>query len=218
MSPLRPSGVELRRRLPRLLLGLVLCGAGVALMVRAGLGLPPWEGLHQGISNHLGIGIGWCGIGVGVIVMLAWIPLREVPGLGTILNVLVIGTTVQVLLPVIPTHSPLGIRVAEMALGALLFGPGIGLYIGAGLGPGPRDGIMTALSARGMKLARVRTGIELCALFGGWLLGGTIGVGTLFFAFTVGPNAAIFLRRWTLPGLPQRRGEIDGEAELPVLG
>lgn len=196
----------------------MLCGLGVALMVRAEFGLPPWEVLHQGLSGRVGIGIGWVGVGVGVVVMLAWIPLRETPGLGTILNVLVIGSSVEAILPMIPADGSTTVRAMEMVVGALAFGPGIGLYIGAGLGPGPRDGIMTAFANRGLNLAAVRTAIEVVALMGGWILGGTVGIGTLVFAFTVGPNAAFFLTRWTLPGLPHTKGDVDGEVELPLLG
>ena len=192
-----------RERVPRLVPGLVLCGLGVAFMVAADLGLAPWSVLDQGISQHTGIPIGTVSILVGALVLLAWLPLRERPGLGTVLNVVLIGATIDVALLVLHTPgSALG-RVAYLAVGVALWGPGSGLYIGAGLGPGPRDGLMTGLAARGVGSIRlVRTGIELTALAAGWLLGGSVGVGTLAFALTIGPNVQLFLPRLTVRDRP----------------
>jgi uncharacterized membrane protein YczE len=198
MALLRPV-TEPRERVPRLVAGLVLCGLGIAFMVAADLGLAPWSVLDQGISEHTGIPIGTVSIIVGALVLAAWIPLRERPGLGTVLNVLLIGTTIDLALLVLDTPaSPAG-RVGYLALGVFLWGPGTGLYIGAGLGPGPRDGLMTGLAARGVGSIRlVRTGIEVTALAVGMALGGSVGLGTLAFAFTIGPNVQLFLPRLTL--------------------
>jgi uncharacterized membrane protein YczE len=198
MALLRPV-TEPRERVPRLVAGLVLCGLGIAFMVAADLGLAPWSVLDQGISEHTGIPIGTVSIIVGALVLAAWIPLRERPGLGTVLNVLLIGTTIDLALLVLDTPATLAGRLGYLAFGVFLWGPGTGLYIGAGLGPGPRDGLMTGLAARGVGSIRlVRTGIELTALAVGMALGGSVGLGTLAFAFTIGPNVQLFLPRLTL--------------------
>ena len=186
------------RRLPRLLFGLLLCGTGVAWMIDADLGLAPWDVLHQGISEHTGIAIGTVAIIVGFVVLLAWIPLRERYGVGTLLNVLLIGTTIDVWLAVLPDHPPLPVRVVMLVVGTFLFGPGSGYYIGAGMGPGPRDGLMTALAARGYSVRAVRTILEVSVLVVGFALGGSVGIGTLLFAFTIGPNVHFWLDRLTL--------------------
>lgn len=181
-------------------MGLVLGGAGIASMVRADLGLPPWAVLDHGISKHTGIPIGTVGILVGAVVLMTWIVLRERPGLGTVLNILVIGVTTDAVLAVVPemTYGPT--RAVFLIFGALIWGPSSGLYIGAGLGPGPRDGLMTGLSARGVGSIRaVRTVLELTALTVGWLLGGRVGIGTVLFACTIGPNVQFFLQRLSLP-------------------
>jgi uncharacterized membrane protein YczE len=203
------TAVELRRRLPRLLLGLVLCGFGIALMVAGDLGLGPWDVLHQGLSNRTGLPIGTVTIVVGALVMLLWLPLRERPGLGTVLNVLLIGIVLDLTLLVLDTPERLVLRAAMMLTGPLIFGIGTALYIGAGLGPGPRDGVMTGFARRGLPIAAVRTAIELTALGGGWLLGGTAGFGTIVFAFGVGPVV-----HWTLPRLTV--AELPPEAEALV--
>lgn len=201
-----------RARLPRLLLGLVLCGWGIAAMVAADLGLGPWDVLHQGLSGITGIPIGTVGILVGVLVLLLWIPLREKLGTGTVLNVVVIGVVIDLTLLVLPAPDAMLWRVLLLAAGPVLFGVGSGFYIGAGLGPGPRDGLMTGLARRGLPVGRVRTGIELGALGIGWLLGGTVGVGTVYFALAIGPIVA-----WSLPRLrvadapaPVAEGQLSG--------
>lgn len=202
----------LRARLPRLLLGLVLCGWGIAAMVAADLGLGPWDVLHQGLSRSTGIPIGTVGIIVGALVLLLWIPLREKLGIGTILNVVVIGVVIDLTLLVLPTPDSLWLRVLELGVGPILFAIGSGFYIGAGLGPGPRDGLMTGLARRGLPVGRIRTGIELTALGAGWLLGGTVGIGTAYFAVVIGPLVSWFLRRLTIPDAPSAvaAGQLSG--------
>ncbi len=210
MALLRPV-TEPRERVPRLVAGLVLCGLGIAFMVAADLGLAPWSVLDQGVSEHTGIPIGTVSIIVGALVLAAWIPLRERPGLGTVLNVILIGTTIDLALLVLDTPESTAWRVAYLALGVFLWGPGTGLYIGAGLGPGPRDGLMTGLAARGVGSIRlVRTGIELTALAVGMALGGSVGLGTLAFAVTIGPNVQLFLPRLSVEAARARRSERAG--------
>ena len=182
------------RRLVDLYLGLVLFGLSMAFMVRAGLGLDPWDVLHQGLSRRTGLGLGWVSIAVGALVLLIWIPLRQRPGLGTVSNVIVVGLTAQAALALVPTPQPLAARAALLLAGIVLNGAATALYIGAGFGPGPRDGLMTGLAARGHSIRLVRTLIELAVLAAGWLLGGAVGVGTLAYALSIGPLAQFFLR------------------------
>jgi uncharacterized membrane protein YczE len=186
------------RRLTRLVVGLLLCGTGVSLMINADLGLAPWDVLHQGIAKHTSLGIGTVAIIVGFAVLLLWLPLKERYGLGTLLNVLLIGLTINVLLAVLPDHPPMGVRVAFLVAGTFLFGPGSGYYIGVGMGPGPRDGLMTALASRGYSVRAVRTILEVSVLVIGFALGGGVGVGTLLFAFSIGPNVHFWLERLSL--------------------
>lgn len=193
-----PAPAELRRRLPPLLAGLVLCGTAFAFVVRASLGLDPWNVLHQGVSRHTGISIGMVTVLVGVVVLLGWIPLRERLGIGTIANAILIGVTMDVVLALVPEATTLPVRWTYLAVGLVLAGPGIGMYIGARLGPGPRDGIMTGLARRGPSIRLVRTLIELTALGLGLLLGGSVGIGTVLVAVTVGPNAQFWLERLDL--------------------
>lgn len=211
----RPARVELRRRLPRLLLGLVLCGHGIAAMVVAGLGLGPWDVLHQGVSRLTGVPIGTVGILIGFVVLAGWIPLRERLGVGTVLNVIIIGATIDLTLLWLPVPTVMWLEVAAMASGPLLFGVGSGFYIGAGLGPGPRDGLMTGLARRGLPVGGVRAGLEVTVLALGWLLGGTAGVGTIVFAVSIGPLVHVLLPRLTIPGAPPTPapvGETTGQA------
>lgn len=191
------------RRLRRLLVGLVLFGWGIAAMVVADLGLGPWEVFHQGVSFRTGIPIGTVGIITGFLVLFGWIPLRERIGLGTALNVVVIGVVIDLTLwPLPQTLSGLPMRWAAMVGGILLIGIGSGLYIGAGMGPGPRDGLMTGLAKRGINIGVVRTAIEVAVLILGWLLGGTVGIGTIAFAFGIGPLIAYLLPRMTVASSP----------------
>ncbi len=204
MLPFPPSD-ELWRRLPRLLVGLALFGIGIGLMVRAELGLAPWDVLHQGVSTRSGVSMGIVTILTGVVVLLLWIPIRERWGLGTVLNVLVIGIVVDVTLAVVEEPGAMWQRAAFLVVGIYLFGPGSGLYIGSGLGPGPRDGLMTGLARRGRSVRVVRTGIELTALAVGAALGGRVGLGTVAFALTVGPNVHWHLDKMTMPDARLRR-------------
>lgn len=207
MLPL-PSRAELARRLPRLLIGLVLFGVGIAMMVIADLGLAPWEVLHQGISVNTGIPIGTVGILTGILVLVLWIPLREHPGVGTIANVLLIGIVIDLTLWVGPDGvEATWLRWALLAGGTLVIAIGSGLYIGAGLGPGPRDGVMTGLGARGVPIGLARAFIEVSVLVVGWMLGGTVGVGTVVFAFGVGPLVGWMLPQLSLPPIVRETDE-----------
>ena len=211
-----PPWPEVRRRLPRLVIGLVLCGVAFALIVqagKAGLGVDPWNVLHQGIAEHTGIGIGYVSVLVAFVVLLGWIPLGQRPGIGTVLNAFIIGLTTQAVLKVLPEPGSAGGKWAMLLTGLLIAGPGIGMYIGARLGPGPRDGIMTGVAERGPSIRLVRTIIELTALAAGWALGGTIGIGTVLFALTVGPNAQFWLERLDLGHPPGFDPRIDPEVE-----
>ena len=190
------------RRLVQLYVGLVIYGIAAALQVRSVLGLDPWDVFHQGLANHLGLRIGTVVILVGAAVLLLWIPLRQRPGLGTISNAVLIGLAMNVALDVLPTGGPLWGRAGELAAGILLGGVASGMYIGAAFGPGPRDGLMTGLAARGLSLRLVRTGIELTVLAAGIALGGTFGVGTLVYALAIGPLAHVFVPAFTTAPRP----------------
>ena len=182
-------------RLPALLAGLVCFGVGIALMAAAGVGLGPWEVLNQGISRHTGLAMGTVSILLGVPILLLWIPLGEYPGIGTALNVLVIGTATNLVLPLLPEPSQLPLQLVMMLAGVVTIGLGSGLYLGTHLGPGPRDGLMTGMHARfGWSIRRARTAVEVTVLVIGFLLGGTVGIGTLVFAFGIGPIVQLFLR------------------------
>lgn len=182
-------------RAAALLTGLVGYGVSMAMMVRSGLGLDPWDVFHQGLSHHTGMTIGVATAVVGVVVLLAWIPLRNRPGIGTVANVIVIAVTVDAALALMPVPASLPVRIALMLSAVLLNAASTVLYIGAGLGPGPRDGLMTGLVTRtGRSVRLVRTTIEATVLTIGWLLGGTVGVGTVIYAFGIGPLVQLILR------------------------
>ena len=202
----RPRAADLPRRLRRLLTGLVAMGIGIALMADADLGLGPWDVLHQGLARHTGLSLGVLNIAVGAVVLLLWVPLRQRPGTGTVLNVLVIGAVVDLALALLPEPGPLAVRAGAMLGGVVLMGIGSGLYIGAGLGPGPRDGLMTGVADRGHTVRSVRTALELAVLVLGWLLGGTVGVGTVVLAVAIGPLVQVSLERLGLPA-PVPAGE-----------
>jgi uncharacterized membrane protein YczE len=181
-------------RLVQLYIGLLLYGVSGALQVRSGLGLDPWDVFHQGISRHTGLAIGTVLIIVGAVVLLGWIPLRQRPGLGTVSNVVLIGISMNLSLDWLPHVHRLPWRIGDMLSGILLCGIATGMYIGAHLGPGPRDGLMTGLARRtGRSIRLTRTAIEATVLVAGWALGGTVGIGTVLFAVLIGPLAQFFL-------------------------
>jgi uncharacterized membrane protein YczE len=182
-----------RLRLAQLYGGLVLYGCSSSLLVLAGLGLDPWDVFHQGLARHTPLAIGTWTILVGVAVLLLWIPLRQRPGMGTVSNVVIVGATMNVVLAHVDPPHALAMRIACLAVGVFLNGVATGAYIGAGLGPGPRDGLMTGLAARGHSIRVVRTGLEVTVLVTGWLLGGTVGVGTGLYALSIGPLAHVFI-------------------------
>lgn len=180
--------LTLARRSVQLPLGLFLYGVAIAMMVRAGIGVGPWDVLTQGISAHTGLAFGLVTNIVGALVLLLWIPIRQKPGIGTLLNVLLVGPSAQVALGIIPVQHVLLVQVLLFAAGLALLAIATGLYIGAGFGPGPRDGLMTGIHRRyGVRIWVVRTAIELTVLLIGWLLGGNVGFGTIAFALLVGP-------------------------------
>ncbi|WP_411079462.1 YczE/YyaS/YitT family protein [Streptomyces sp. cmx-18-6] len=169
-------------------------------MITAGLGVPSWDVLHQGLAHTTGLPFGLVVNGVGVLVLLLWIPLRVRPGVGTLANVLVVGLAADAALSVLPEPDGLAVRIPLLLLGIGLNAFATGLYIGAGLGPGPRDGLMTGLAERGVSLRLARTVIEVVVVAVGWLLGGTVGIGTLLFAVLIGPLAQPAVRRLALDG------------------
>ncbi|WP_285115308.1 membrane protein [Leifsonia sp. fls2-241-R2A-40a] len=211
----------LTRRLVQLLIGLFLYGIAIALMVRAGIGLSPWDVLAQGVSLKTGIPFGFVTNLIGLVVLAFWIPLRQRPGLGTILNVLLVGPSAQLGLDLLPQQTELWAQVLFFAGGLALLAVATGLYIGPRLGPGPRDGLMTGLHARtGRPIWMVRTGIEVTVLIIGWVLGGNVGIGTLAFALLVGPLCSLTLPFFAIrlpqdaaTAAAQLEGELEGTAE-----
>jgi uncharacterized membrane protein YczE len=192
----------LARRLLQLYAGLALYGASASLIILSALGNDPWDVLHQGLSRQTGIGTGiWVCI-AGALVMLLWIPLRQRPGLGTLSNVVVVGLVLELCLAAFEPADGAAARWTLLLSGVLLNGMATGLYIGARFGPGPRDGLMTGLAARGLSLRAVRTGIELTVLAAGIALGGTAGIGTVIYALAIGPLAHVFVPAFTIAPRP----------------
>ena len=191
---------RLVRRTSQLFAGLVLYGISMAFMVESGLGLNPWDVFHQGLSETTGISFGWVVILLGIPILLIWIPLRQRPGFGTIANLVVIGFVVDGALALLQPGGSLGMRVTYLVTGIALNGVATGLYIGSNLGPGPRDGLMTGLVGRFPRLSirLVRTSIEVLVLGVGFLLGGTIGLGTVAYALAIGPLAQLFIPAFTV--------------------
>jgi uncharacterized membrane protein YczE len=207
------------RRLSQLYVGLLCYGVAGGLMVRGRLGLDPWDVFHQGVAQRMGLEIGTVVIIVGAAVLLAWLPLRQRPGLGTISNIVLIGLAMNGTLAVLDDPHPMAARIVYMLGGVLLSGVATGLYIGANLGPGPRDGLMTGLARRtGRSIRLVRTGIEVSVLITGWILGGQVGAGTVLYALAIGPLAQVFIplfdcyrtdgwrERWSELSRPRRPG------------
>ncbi|MCU1409211.1 MAG: putative rane protein YczE [Microbacteriaceae bacterium] len=199
------------RRILQLLIGLFLYGIGIALIVRAAIGVAPWDVLTQGIDNHSHLGFGLITVLMSGVVLLLWIPIRQKPGIGTVLNALLVGPSADVGLWLIPEGLDLWLRIVLFTAGLLVLAAATGLYIGAHFGPGPRDGLMTGLHRRtGWKIWIVRTGIEVVVLAIGWALGGNVGVGTVLFAVLVGP-----LCNWTIPFFAIRRPDAPAPAPTP---
>ncbi|TXS46868.1 hypothetical protein EAO75_25015 [Streptomyces sp. uw30] len=191
---------HLVRRLAQLYLGLALYGVSSALLVEAGLGLEPWNVLHQGLAELTGLTIGVVSIIIGAAVLLLWIPLRQRPGLGTVSNVFVVGIALDGALALLPEAHSLAVRIPLLVAGILLNGAATGLYIAARFGPGPRDGLMTGLHQRtGRSIRLMRTAVEVAVVVTGFALGGTVGVGTLLYAVSIGPLAQLFLRVFAVP-------------------
>ena len=186
MSLLQPLPAGLGRRFGVLFGGFALIGMGIALVIEAELGAAPWDVLHQGVARRSGLTIGTAGVLVGLVVFLAWIPLRLRPGVGTFLNAVILGPAVDLSMWALPAPHTLPLRWLALLGGTVLLGAGAGFYIGAGLGPGPRDGLMTGLAARGWPVRWVRTGLEVVALVAGWALGGVVGIGTVVVALGIG--------------------------------
>ncbi|MFI9763788.1 YitT family protein [Streptomyces sp. NPDC051963] len=210
---------QLTRRLIQLYAGLALYGASSALLVEAGLGLEPWNVLHQGLAELTGLTIGVVSIVAGAAVLLLWIPLRQRPGLGTVSNVFVVGLAMDGTLAALPdAHSP-AVRVPLLLAGILLNGAATGLYIAARFGPGPRDGLMTGLHRRtGRSIRLMRTAIEVAVVVTGFVLGGTVGVGTLLYAVSIGPMAQFFLRVFAVPSAPDRSTVVaEGQPRGAIL-
>lgn len=209
---------RLGRRLVQLYAGLALYGASMALLVEAGLGLAPWIVLDQGLSELTGLRIGVTVILVGVVVLLLWIPLRQRPGLGTISNVLVIGLAMDATLAAVPDADTLAVRVPVLAAGIVLNGMATGLYIAARFGPGPRDGLMTGLHQRtGRPIHVIRTAIEVAVVATGFALGGTVGIGTVLYALSIGPLAQLFLRVFAVPTATVSQVVAAGPSERAIL-
>ncbi|MER5733230.1 hypothetical protein ABT084_33700 [Streptomyces sp. NPDC002138] len=220
--PLPRTPRRLPRRLFQLYLGLAVYGGSSALLVRAGLGLDPWDVFHQGIAERTGWSIGTVSVAVGALVLLLWVPLRQRPGLGTVSNVFAVGLAMDATLALVPDVCGAVAQGALLVAGIVLNGVATGLYIAARFGPGPRDGLMTGLHRRtGRSVRLVRTAIELTVLGAGFLLGGSVGIGTVAYALAIGPLSQVFLRVFALrdlPGAPaaERKHSEGAPAAQPV--
>jgi uncharacterized membrane protein YczE len=201
--PTSAASLGFGERVARCIAGLGLFGAGIAVIVDARLGLPPWDVFHQGLSSRTGLGLGTVIIVVGALLLIVWIPLRQRPGLGTLLNTLEIGLVVNALDGVVPSPDALAARAAMLLAGIVAIALGSALYIGSGLGAGPRDGLMMGLHRLGLSVRAARTIIEIGVLALGWLLGGSVGVGTVAFAVGIGPLVHLLLPRFTVTARPR---------------
>jgi uncharacterized membrane protein YczE len=203
------------RRISQLLIGLFLYGIAIALMVRAGIGVSPWDVLTQGLAKQTGLPFGLLTNLVGIVVLLLWIPIRQKPGVGTILNVLLIGPSAQLGLWLIPQQTVPVFQGLVYAAGLALLAVATGMYIGARLGPGPRDGLMTGLHKRtGWKIWIVRTAIEVTVLSIGWILGGQVGIGTVAFALLIGPLVNLTLPLLVVPVSPHSAARTTNPKEV----
>jgi uncharacterized membrane protein YczE len=208
---------RLSRRLAQLMVGLVLYGASMAMMLRSQLGLDPWDVFHEGLSHLLPLSFGAIVIVVGLAVLLLWIPLRQWPGFGTIANALVIGVATDLTLAVLDTPASTSGRAVLLVAGIVINGFAGALYIGAQLGPGPRDGLMTGLVRRtGRSVRLVRTSLELTVLATGFLMGGTVGVGTVLYALMIGPLVQLFLPATIVPLVEAERPDDAYDAWFTV--
>ena len=189
-------------RAVRLLVGLVLFGSGLAVLVRADLGFDPWTVLSDGLRQVTDLTLGQLTVATSLVVLLLWIPLRERPGVGTLANALLVGVVLDLGVRVLPPVTDLLARGALLVLAVALVAVGTGLYVGAGWGPGPRDGLMTGLARLGVPVALARGGIEVSVLLVGWLLGGSVGVGTLVFALGIGPLVGLVMPRLVIRPRP----------------
>jgi len=215
--PSRWSPGDVLPRLPGLLVGLVAFGIGIGMMAQAGLGLGPWEVFHQGISRITGLPLGTVSIVVGIPVLATWWPLGERPGVGTLLNIALIGTCTNLTMGFVPAPTILAFQLAMMLGGVVVIAVGSGLYLASDLGPGPRDGMMTGLHLRfGWSIRRARTSIELTVLLVGFLAGGTVGLGTIVFALAIGPLVQVMLGIFDREGRVSRRRRAVLEARGEV--
>ena len=211
-------GKRLPHRLSQLYIGLALYGASSALLVRGGLGLEPWGVLHQGLAERTGLSMGVVSIIVGAAVLLLWIPIRQRPGLGTVSNVFVVGIAMDATLALVPDAHGLAARIPLLVAGIGINGVATGLYIAARLGPGPRDGLMTGLHRlTGRSVRLVRTAIEVAVVATGFVLGGSVGIGTVAYALAIGPLAQLFLRVFAIPAADTGSTVVNGGPSGQVI-
>lgn len=215
-------GRRMPRRITQLLVGLFLYGIGISFIVRGTIGAAPWDVLTQGIARHVPLTFGVITILVSVVVLLLWIPIRQKPGVGTVLNALLVGPSADVGFLLIPETDVLWVRIAFFVIGLLVLSAATGLYIGAAFGPGPRDGLMTGLHRRtGWPIWVVRTGLEVTVVAIGWALGGNVGIGTVAFALLVGPLCQYFMRLFAIR-LPEGPRSVDPDSaptgEIRLVG
>ena len=196
------AGERLPRRIAQLVVGLVLFGVGIGLMLQSGLGVPPWDVLHQGLARQFGLTVGIWSIIVSAMVLVLWLPLAQAYGLGTLLNAVIIGVVIDLTGVTLPEAASTAIAWVMLLGGIVIIGIASGLYIGANLGPGPRDGLMTGIARKGPSIRLTRAVLEIGVLTLGWILGGTFGVGTILFALAIGPLVQFFLPRWNISPHP----------------
>lgn len=206
-----PNVAELKARVPRLVVGIFALSLGIALILQARLGVSAYDVLHQGLAKVTGLSFGTVVVLLGLVILVAWIPIGQRFGLGTIVNTLTVGFIVDAILRGLPAPNDLSLRWPMLLGGILVTALGTGLYIGAGLGPGPRDGLMTGLAARGWPLWAVRMVLEVSALIAGWALAGNVGIGTVLFAVSIGP-----LAHWFLARLHLGVGDVDPDPAATV--